>query len=117
MHTTSGGADRISAWLKNGCRRSGRTTRCSSPVTENWSQFAIAGPRAREVLQKLDPSFDISHEALPHMSFVEGKLGPYPAVNLSPVQDLRLYQVFFSRAAPCFTMKTPAIITAAAMAI
>ena len=88
MHTTSGGADRISAWLEEWLQTEWTQYKVFvTNVTEEWSQFAIAGPKARDVLQKLDPSFDISHEALPHMSFVEGKLGPYP---------VRVYRISFS---------------------
>ena len=88
MHTTSGGADRISAWLEEWLQTEWTQYKVFvTNVTENWSQFAIAGPKAREVLQKLDPSFDISNAALPHMSFVEGKLGAFP---------VRVYRISFS---------------------
>ena len=34
-------------------------------VTEQWAQYAVAGPRARDVLQAIvDPTHDISNEAL-----------------------------------------------------
>ncbi len=46
--------------------------------TEQWAQIAVAGPRARDVLQKLG-GMDLSREALPHMSFAEGTLGGIPA--------------------------------------
>jgi heterotetrameric sarcosine oxidase alpha subunit len=37
-------------------------------VTETWAQFAIAGPRSRDVLQCIvDPHHDISSAALPYM--------------------------------------------------
>jgi sarcosine oxidase, subunit alpha len=88
MHTTSGGADRIAAWLEEWLQTEWTHYKVFvTPVTEQWAQFAIAGPKARDVLAKLDPSFDISHEALPHMSFVEGRLGRYPA---------RLFRISFS---------------------
>ena len=88
MHTTSGGADRIAAWLEEWLQTEWTHYKVFvTPVTEQWSQFAIAGPKAREVLAKLNPSFDISHEALPHMSFAEGHLGPYP---------VRLFRISFS---------------------
>ncbi|WP_421695795.1 sarcosine oxidase subunit alpha family protein [Aestuariivirga sp.] len=88
MHTTSGGADRIAAWLEEWLQTEWTHYKVFvTPVTEQWSQFAIAGPRARDVLQTLDPDFEISHAALPHMSFVEGKLGPYP---------VRLFRISFS---------------------
>jgi len=88
MHTTSGGADRIAAWLEEWLQTEWTQYKVFvTPVTEQWSQFAIAGPRARDVLAKLQPSFDLSNTALPHMSFVEGKLGPYP---------VRVYRISFS---------------------
>ncbi len=37
-------------------------------TTEAWAQFAVAGPNARKLLQKIvDPEFDISNEAFPFM--------------------------------------------------
>ncbi|MCC5963184.1 MAG: sarcosine oxidase subunit alpha family protein [Rhodobacteraceae bacterium] len=41
-------------------------------TTEAWAQFAIAGPNARKLLQKIvDPAFDISNEAFPFMACAE----------------------------------------------
>jgi methylglutamate dehydrogenase subunit C len=38
-------------------------------VTEQWSQYAVAGPRARSVLEKLvDRQFDISNTAFPFLA-------------------------------------------------
>ncbi|MBV8914729.1 MAG: sarcosine oxidase subunit alpha family protein, partial [Acetobacteraceae bacterium] len=48
-------------------------------VSDQWAQFSIAGPRAREVLEAvLGPDQDVSAAALPHMGageyrFAEGK--------------------------------------------
>ena len=88
MHTTSGGADRIAAWLEEWLQTEWTHYRVFvTPVTEQWAQFAIAGPKAREVLAKLEPDFDISNEAFPHMSFKAGKLGGYP---------VRIFRISFS---------------------
>jgi sarcosine oxidase, subunit alpha len=88
MHTTSGGADRISAWLEEWLQTEWTRYKVFvTPVTEQWSQFAIAGPKAREVLAKLDPDFDLSNEGFPHMSFKVGKLGGYP---------VRVFRISFS---------------------
>ena len=88
MHTTSGGADRIAAWLEEWLQTEWVHYKVFvTPVTEQWAQFAIAGPKAREVIAKLEPDFEISSEALPHMSFHEGKLGRYP---------VRFYRISFS---------------------
>ncbi|MDD2877487.1 MAG: 2Fe-2S iron-sulfur cluster-binding protein [Acidiphilium sp.] len=42
---------------------------CFVSVTDQWAQLAIAGPHARRVLQRLvDPPFDLSNDAFPHMA-------------------------------------------------
>ncbi|MBK8770958.1 MAG: sarcosine oxidase subunit alpha family protein [Rhizobiales bacterium] len=88
MHTTSGGADRISAWLEEWLQTEWTQYKVFvTPVTEQWAQFAIAGPRAREVLAKLGPDFDVSNEAFPHMSFKIGRMGGYP---------VRVFRISFS---------------------
>jgi sarcosine oxidase, subunit alpha len=88
MHTTSGGADRISAWLEEWLQTEWTQYKVFvTPITEQWAQFAVAGPKARDVLAKLLPSFDLSNEAFPHMSFVAGHLGEYP---------VRVYRISFS---------------------
>ena len=88
MHTTSGGADRIAAWLEEWLQTEWTHYKVYvTPVTEQWAQFAVAGPHARDVLAKLDPDFDISNEAFPHMSFKEGHIGGYP---------VRVYRISFS---------------------
>ncbi len=41
-------------------------------VTEQWAQVAIAGPASRELLASLiEPDFDLSNAAFPHMSVAE----------------------------------------------
>ncbi|MFZ5677992.1 MAG: sarcosine oxidase subunit alpha family protein [Pseudomonadota bacterium] len=88
MHTTSGGADRIAQWLEEWLQTEWTHYKVFvTPVTEQWAQFAIAGPKAREVLSKLGPDFDISAEGFPHMAMKEGRLGQYP---------VRLYRISFS---------------------
>ncbi len=88
MHTTSGGADRIAAWLEEWLQTEWTHYKVFvTPVTEQWAQFAIAGPKAREVLAKLEPDFDVSNEAFPHMSFKTGRMGGYP---------VRVFRISFS---------------------
>jgi sarcosine oxidase subunit alpha len=43
-------------------------------TTEQWAGAAIAGPKSREVLQKLFPNINVSNEGLPFMGYVEGNL-------------------------------------------
>ena len=58
-------------------------------VTEQWAQFAVAGPNARRLLRKIvDPEHDISNEAFPFMACGEiGMCGGTPA---------RLFRISFS---------------------
>ncbi|MGH7878309.1 MAG: glycine cleavage T C-terminal barrel domain-containing protein, partial [Candidatus Binataceae bacterium] len=38
-------------------------------VSDQWAQYAVAGPQARALLRKIvDPAFDISNEAIPHLA-------------------------------------------------
>lgn len=38
-------------------------------TTDQWAQYAVAGPNARKLLQKIvDPEFDISNDAFPYMA-------------------------------------------------
>jgi methylglutamate dehydrogenase subunit C len=58
-------------------------------VTEQWAQFAVAGPQAREVLQKVvDPAHDISNEAFPYLSVGE--------VSVCGGTRARLFRLSFS---------------------
>ena len=58
-------------------------------VTEQWAQFAVAGPNSRRLLEKIvDPEHDISNEAFPFMACGEiAVCGGTPA---------RLFRISFS---------------------
>ncbi|MGH6833694.1 MAG: sarcosine oxidase subunit alpha, partial [Methyloceanibacter sp.] len=57
-------------------------------VTEQWAQFAVAGPRARDVLQGIvDPAHDLSNEAFPYLACGEVTVAGIPA---------RVYRLSFS---------------------
>jgi sarcosine oxidase subunit alpha len=58
-------------------------------VTDEWAQFSVAGPRARDTLAPLvDPAFDISNAAFPYMEVAQLTVcGGIPA---------RLYRLSFS---------------------
>ena len=43
-------------------------------TTEQWAGAAIAGPKSREVLQKLFPNINVSNEGLPFMGYIECNL-------------------------------------------
>ncbi len=57
-------------------------------ATDDWAQFSVAGPRARDTLAQLVDSHDISNAALPYMGVAEITVcGGIPA---------RLYRLSFS---------------------
>ena len=43
-------------------------------TTEQWAGAAIAGPKSRDLLQKLFPNSDVSKEGLPFMGYMEADL-------------------------------------------
>ena len=58
-------------------------------VTDQWAQFAVAGPRSRELLERvLDRGCDISNAAFPYMA--------NGAVTLANGQRGRLFRISFS---------------------
>jgi sarcosine oxidase subunit alpha len=57
-------------------------------VTEQWSQYAVAGPRSRELLQAVfGNAFDLSNEAFPYLACAAFRLGDMP---------VRLFRLSFS---------------------
>jgi sarcosine oxidase subunit alpha len=41
-------------------------------ITDQWAQYAIAGPKSREVVRRLvDPAFDVANEAFPYLACAE----------------------------------------------
>ena len=57
-------------------------------VTEQWAQYAVAGPKSRAVLQNLlGPRCDVSNEAFPFLACAEFSWGQVP---------VRLYRISFS---------------------
>ncbi|MGI9371615.1 MAG: sarcosine oxidase subunit alpha family protein [Hyphomicrobiales bacterium] len=88
MHTTSGGAERVHQWLEEWLQTEFFDMNVFiTPVTEQWAQFAVAGPKARATLEKLSGDVDFSDEALPFMSYVEGTLYNCP---------VRVFRISFS---------------------
>ncbi len=58
-------------------------------VTEQWAQFAVAGPYSRELLTRIvDPEHDISNEAFPFMACAE--------VSVCGGAPARLFRISFS---------------------
>ena len=86
-HTTSGGADRIHAWMEDWLQCEWWDWQVYvANVTEQYAQIAVVGPNARKLLQALG-GMDVSREALPFMQWADGTLGGFRA---------RVYRISFS---------------------
>jgi sarcosine oxidase subunit alpha len=86
--TTSGGAARIAAWLEEWRQCEWPNLEVFvSPVTTQWATFAVAGPRARQLLARFRTDIAFDWRSMPHMSLREGKFAGVSA---------RLYRVSFS---------------------
>jgi sarcosine oxidase, subunit alpha len=86
-HTTSGGADRIHAWMEDWLQCEWWDWQVyTANVTEQYAQVAVVGPNARKVLERLG-GMDVSREALPFMTWADGTLGGFP---------VRAYRISFS---------------------
>jgi len=58
-------------------------------ATEQWAQYAVAGPNARKLLQHIvDPEFDISNDAFPFMACAE--------ITVCGGTAARLFRISFS---------------------
>ena len=79
LHTSSGGAERIRAWLEALLQGDWPDLNLIlTPVTRQWANVTVCGPQARELLERLDTSLDLSAEGLPHMGIASGALGDVP---------------------------------------
>lgn len=86
-HTTTGGADRIHAHMEEWLQTEWWDFKVYvTNVTEQWAQIAVAGPKARDVLEALG-GIDVSGEVLPFMRYAEGTLGGIAA---------RIFRISFS---------------------
>ncbi len=87
-HTTSGGADRVHAWMEEWLQTEWFDIKVfTANITEQYTQIAVAGPNARKLLEKLDGDIDLSADALPFMGFAEGTLAGCP---------VRVFRISFS---------------------
>jgi sarcosine oxidase subunit alpha len=73
--TTSGNASRVAAWFEEWHQCEWPRLRVAlTPVTEQWATVTLAGPRARDILSKLDTDIDLTNAAFPHLAMREGRL-------------------------------------------
>jgi len=86
-HTTTGGAERIHGHMEDWLQCEWWDWQVyTANVTEEYAQIAVAGPKARMVLEKLG-GMDVSSEAMPFMTFADGVLGGLP---------VRVHRISFS---------------------
>jgi sarcosine oxidase, subunit alpha len=73
---TSRNAKGVAAWLERWRQTEWPSLRVAVIlVTSNWATVAIAGPRARDLLQRLQPDFECDKLSFGHMQFREGRIG------------------------------------------
>ena len=88
MHTTTGGAARVLAWLERWLQTEWPHLKVYlTTVTDHWATTAVAGPKSRAVLEKICPDVDFDDAAFPFMSGREGTVAGIPA---------RIFRISFS---------------------
>ncbi|QHQ34459.1 sarcosine oxidase subunit alpha family protein [Algicella marina] len=87
LHTTSGGSDRVHAWLEEWLQTEWWDLKVhTANLTEQYAQIAVVGPKARTVLETLG-GMDLSAENLPFMKWADGQLAGIAA---------RVFRISFS---------------------
>jgi len=80
MHTTSGGAARVLAWMERWLQTEWPHLKVYlTSATDHWSTSIVAGPKSRDVLKKICNDVDFDDAAFPFMSYREGTVAGVPA--------------------------------------
>lgn len=73
MHTTTGGAARVLAWLERWLQTEWPQLQVYlTSVTDHWATTAVAGPKSRALLQAVCSDVDFDDAAFPFMSWRPG---------------------------------------------
>lgn len=73
MHTTSGGAARVLAWMERWLQTEWPHLKVYlTSATDHWSTSIVAGPKSRHVLKKICQDVDFDDAAFPFMSYRDG---------------------------------------------
>jgi sarcosine oxidase subunit alpha len=73
MHTTSGGAARVLAWMERWLQTEWPHLKVYlTSATDHWSTSIVVGPKSRTVLKKICQDIDFDDAAFPFMSYREG---------------------------------------------
>jgi sarcosine oxidase subunit alpha len=115
MHTTTGGAARVLAWLERWLQTEWPHMKVYlTSVTDHWATTALAGPKSRDVLKKLCTDVDFDDDAFPFMSYREGTVAGVRArimrisfsgersyeVNVPAADGLRVWEAIQAAGAP-----------------
>jgi sarcosine oxidase subunit alpha len=115
MHTTSGGAARVLAWLERWLQTEWPHLKVYlTTVTDHWATTAVVGPKSRELLRTICPDVDFDDAAFPFMSCREGTVAGVRArimrisftgersyeVNVPAVDGLKVWQAIHAAGAP-----------------
>ncbi|MCC7113446.1 MAG: sarcosine oxidase subunit alpha family protein [Burkholderiales bacterium] len=110
MHTTTGGAARVLAWLERWLQTEWPDLEVYlTSVTDHWTTVAIAGPKSRELLRRICDDVDLDDAAFPFMSYREGTVAGARArifrisfsgersyeVNVPAADALRVWEAVF----------------------
>jgi sarcosine oxidase subunit alpha len=77
--TTTGGAPRVMNHMEDYLQTEFPHLKVwLTSTTEQWAVIAVQGPKAREIIEPMLEGIDLSAEAFPHMSVVEGKIAGVP---------------------------------------
>lgn len=75
ISTTSGNAGQVGAWLEEWRQCEWPELRVAiMPATEQWATISVTGPKARQIVAKLDHDMDLSAGAFPHLAMREGRV-------------------------------------------
>jgi sarcosine oxidase subunit alpha len=79
LHPSSAHAERVYAWLEEWHQGEWQNLRVLlTPVTSQWATVALSGPKAREVLRQVAPTFALPDRDFPHMHWRAGQLHGVP---------------------------------------
>ena len=88
LTTTTGGAANVMSWLEKWLQTEWPELDVYlTSLTDQYSTIAVAGPKSRDVLQKLDCSIDLGKDEFPFMCVKHATLGGVP---------VQLFRVSFS---------------------
>ena len=81
LSTTTANAARVQSQFEFLLQAAWPELRCSAvSVTEQYAQFALAGPKSREVLALVLPHCDVSDAGLPHLGVLQTHLEGTPVI-------------------------------------